>query len=81
VALATTWRLATAAGGAATRLAVAARAPKTLCCVGVTATLALTGADAICWAFTATEARFTGCELAKACRGTAVTAPLAFRLA
>jgi len=79
--LAITWRLATAAGGAATRLAVAARAPRTLCCVGATATLALTGADAICWAFTATAARFTGCALVKACCGTAVTAFLTFRLA
>jgi hypothetical protein len=43
--------------------------------VGATATRALTDAAAICCAFTVTAALATGCALAKAPCGTAVTAP------
>ena len=76
-----TWRFITTAGGALTRLAVANFAPSTLSRVGATATLVLTDAPAICWAFMATAARPTGCALAKARCGTAVTAPWTFRFA
>lgn len=74
-AFATTARLATAAGGAFTWLAVLACDPSILFEVGATAALELTCADATSLAFTATAARATGCPLVKACRGTAVTAP------
>jgi hypothetical protein len=77
-ALAITCRFATAAGGAATRFAVAALAPSTLSRVGATATLALIGAEAISRAFTATAALPTGCALTKVRCGTAITAPLTF---
>src|SRR5579859_2970291 len=56
VALAITCRLITAAGGAATRLAVAALDPSTLSRVGATATLELMGAAAISRALTTTAA-------------------------
>jgi hypothetical protein len=46
--------------------------------VGATATLVLTGPDAICCALTATAAFATGCALVKARCGTAVTAPWTF---
>ena len=49
--------------------------------MGTTATLALTGAAAICRASTLTAARATGCALAKACCGTTVTAPWTFLFA
>ena len=78
-AFAMTWRLATAAGGAATRFAVAARAPSTLLFVGATAARETTGAEASCCAFTFTAALATGCALTKACCGTAVTAPETLR--
>jgi hypothetical protein len=52
VFLATTCRLATAAGGAVTWPAVVAFDPSTLSRVGATATLPLNGADAICCAVT-----------------------------
>ena len=42
-------------------------------------TLVLTGAALSCSAFTVTAAFATGCALAKACCGTAVTAPWTFR--
>ena len=74
-AFATTGRVATAAGGAATRFAVLARAPSTLFEVGASAALELIGAEARSFAFTATADRATGCALAKARCGTAVTAP------
>jgi len=73
--LATIARLATAAGGALTWFAVLACDPNTLLAVGATAALAFTGADAISLALTATAALATGCPLAKARCGTAVTAP------
>jgi len=76
--LAITCRFATAAGGAVTRFAVAAFAPSTLSRVGATATLALTGAEAMSRVFTATAALATGCALTKARCGTAVTAPCTF---
>jgi hypothetical protein len=79
--LATTCRLATAAGGAATRPAVAALAPKTLSLVGATATRALIGAAAISRALTATATFATGCALTNACCGTTITAPWTFRFA
>lgn len=75
VFFATTCRFITAAGGAATWPAVEAFAPSTACGVGATATRAVTGADAICCAFTATATFATGCALANAVCGTAVTAP------
>jgi len=77
--LATTARLATAAGGAATRFAVFACNPRTLLRFGATAARALTGADATSLALTATADRETDCPLVKACCGTAVTAPETFR--
>lgn len=76
--MAITCRFDTAAGGAATRFAVAALAPSTLSRVGVTATLELTGAEAISLAFTTTATLPTGCALTKARCGTAVTAPCTF---
>jgi hypothetical protein len=42
---------------------------------GATAARDVTGADASSRGFTGTAARDTGCALAKACCGTAVTAP------
>ena len=81
VALAITCRLATAAGGAATRFAVAALAPSTLSRVGATATLELIGAEAIACALTTAAALPTGCALTKARCGTAVTAPFTSRFA
>jgi hypothetical protein len=79
VALATTGRLATAAGGAATRAALFALGPSTLSREGATAALELTGAEAISRTFTATATLATGCALTKARCGTAVTAPATFR--
>src|SRR5207245_1138165 len=76
-----TCRFITAAGGAVTWFAVEAFAPSTAAGVGFTATLALTGAALSCSAFTATAAFATGCALAKARCGTAVTAPCTFRFA
>ena len=73
--MATTGRLAIAAGGRAAWLAVEAWIPRTLSLVGATATLAPTGADATCRTFTATAARATGCAPVKAACGTAVTPP------
>jgi hypothetical protein len=78
-AFAITCRFITAGGGAVTRFAVAAFAPSTASRVGTTETLALTGAALSCSAFTATAAFATGCALAKARCGTAVTAPCTFR--
>jgi hypothetical protein len=73
-----TGRLSTAGGGAATRFAVAARAPSTLFGVGATAARALTDVEASSLALTATATLATGCALTKACCGTAVTAPATF---
>jgi len=81
VFLATTWRLATAAGGAVTCPAVEALDPRTLSRVGATATLPLNGADAICCALTCTLACATGCALVNACCGTTITAPCTPRFA
>jgi hypothetical protein len=78
VFLAITCRFATAAGGAVTRLAVLARPPSTLSREGASATLVITGADAICRVSILTAALATGCALTKACCGTAVTAPCTF---
>jgi len=75
VRFAITCRFITAAGGALTRFAVANFAPSTLSRVGATATRALNDAPAICRSFMVTAARPTGCALAKARCGTAVTAP------
>jgi hypothetical protein len=75
VFLATTCRLAIAAGGAATRPALAALAPNTLAGVGATEARALTDMVAICCALTATDAFATGCALTNACCGTTITAP------
>jgi len=72
---ATTARWATAAGGAATRFTVLARAPITLLLVGATAARELTCIEAASLAFTATALRPTGCALTNARCGTAVTAP------
>jgi hypothetical protein len=47
--------------------------------VGATATLPLTGADAICCGVTLIAARATGCAPAKVFCGTAVTAPCTLR--
>jgi len=71
--------LATACGGAATRLAVLARAPSTACGAGGTAARATTGSFANCCGFTATAVRATGCAVENACCGTAVTPPRTFR--
>jgi hypothetical protein len=79
--LATTCRFTTAAGGAATRPAVAALAPRTLSRVGATATRAFIGAAAISRAFTVTAAFATGCALTNARCGTTITAPCTFRFA
>src|SRR5579862_9579392 len=79
VAFATTCLLATAAGGAATRFAALACAPITDWRAGGTAARELTGALENCRAFTATADRATGCALANACCGTAVTPPCTFR--
>jgi len=73
--LATTVRLAIAAGGCATRFALEADAPRTLLLVGATTALELTGAAAICCAFTATADLATACELTKLVCETAVTPP------
>lgn len=81
VFFATTCRLATAAGGAATCPAVEAFAPCTACRVGATATRPLTDADAISCAFTVTDTFATGCALANAFCGTAITAPCTPRFA
>ena len=78
VALATTGRLATAAGGAATCPALLALAPSTLSRAGATAALELMGAEAISRMFTVTATLATGCALTKARCGTAVTAPATF---
>ena len=78
MAFAITCRFITAAGGAITRFAVANFAPSTLSRVGATSTLVLTGAAAISCALTTTVAFATGCALAKARCGTAVTAPCTF---
>ena len=67
--------LATAGGGAATRLAEFACAPSTASCAGDTAARDVTGTRAISCAFTATAAFPTGWAVAKARCGTAVTAP------
>jgi hypothetical protein len=81
VFLTTTARLITAAGGAATWPALEAFAPNTACGVGTTATRGVIGADAICCGVTFTAAPATGCALANAFCGTAVTAPATVRLA
>lgn len=81
VRLAMTCRFATADGGALTCPAEEAFAPSTLSRVGLTATLAATGAAASCCALIATAACATGCAPANACCGTTVTAPCTFRFA
>lgn len=79
MALAITGRLRTAAGGAATRFAVLTFGPITASRTGGTAALETTGVRAnSCW-FTATAVRATGCALANACCGMAVTPPRTFR--
>ena len=77
--MATTWRLASAAGGAATRPALLAFDPRTLSREGVMAALELKGAEATSRAFTATAALPTGWAVTKVRCGTAVIAPATCR--
>lgn len=79
VAFAITGRLATACGGAGTRFAVFACAPSTAWEAGGIAAREVTGIAASCRVFTGTATRETGCAVAKACCGTAVTPPCTFR--
>src|SRR5882672_2839729 len=77
-ALAMTCRFAMAAGGAVTRFAVFARAPRTLSRVGATSTLEAMDAEEMSRSFIDTLALPTGCALANVRCGTAVTAPRTF---
>ena len=79
MAFAITWREAIACEGAAARFAVPACGPSTASRTGGTAALESTGARENCCWFTATALRDTGCALANARCGIAVTPPRTLR--